>query len=66
MIKELDISEHNKQVYIEFFKDIQARGNGLFSFVIQMSAGEIVSYVIVDNIPPQDFVDEPIFTQSNR
>lgn len=59
MITQLTIREHNKEVYKELVKDMVAHGNGLFSFIIRVSAGEIVDYVVMDNIPPEAFLDEP-------
>lgn len=58
MITQLVMREHNKEVYKELVKDMLAHGNGLFSFVLRVSAGDIVDYVIMDNIPPTSF-DEP-------
>lgn len=59
MIKELIVREHNKQVYHELVDDMVKHGNGLFSFILRVSAGDIVDYVIMDNIPPEAFLDEP-------
>jgi hypothetical protein len=55
MIKQLDILEHNKQVYLELLKDMQSKRAGLFTFILRVSSGEIVDYVVVENIPPQAF-----------
>lgn len=59
MIRELNISDHNKQAYLEIFKDFELHRNGLFSFVLRISDGMIVDYVKMDNIPPEAFIDEP-------
>jgi len=64
MITQLVMREHNKEVYKELIKDMLAHGNGLFSFVLRISAGDIVDYVIMDNIPPDSF-DEPINNPTN-
>ena len=58
MITQLVMRPHNQQVYKELVKDMLAHGNGLFSFTLRVSAGDIVDYVIMDNLPPQAF-DEP-------
>ena len=58
MITQLIMREHNKAVYHELVKDMVVHGNGLFSFILRVSAGNIVDYVIMDNIPPNVY-DEP-------
>lgn len=62
MITELKVGEHNKRVYEELVKDMQVHKSGLFSFILRVSAGEIVDYVVMDNIPPEASVDEPTTT----
>ena len=64
MITQLVMREHNKLVYQELLKDMKEHGNGLFSFVIRVSAGDIVDYVIMDNLPPDSF-NEPTTTSVN-
>jgi hypothetical protein len=58
IIQQLVMRPHNQAVYKELIKDMLAHGNGLFSFVLRISAGDIVDYVIMDNLPPESF-DEP-------
>jgi len=58
MITQLVMRPHNREVYHELVKDMIAHGNGLFSFILRVSAGNIVDYVIMDNIPPNVY-DEP-------
>ena len=58
MITQLIMREHNRIVYHELVKDMVSHGNGLFSFILRVSAGDIVDYVIMDNLPPNSF-DEP-------
>lgn len=49
--------QHNVQVYEELTKDLTRKKEGLFSFVIRVSAGDIVDYVIMDNITPTSSLD---------
>ena len=55
MITQLVMREHNKTVYKELVADMVTHGNGLFSFILRVSAGNIVDYVIMDNITPDDY-----------
>lgn len=64
MITQLICREHNKEVYKELVKDMLAHGNGLFSFTLRVSAGDIVDYVIMDNLPPESF-NEPTTNSTN-
>lgn len=52
MIYNLKLCDHNREVYIELLKEMSEHGDGLFSFVLKISAGEIVDLLIMDNLPP--------------
>jgi succinate dehydrogenase flavin-adding protein (antitoxin of CptAB toxin-antitoxin module) len=58
MITQLVMREHNKQFYKDLIEDMKAHENGLFTFILQVSAGDIVNYVAMDNLPPNSF-NEP-------
>ena len=57
LLGKLKLNDHNKQVYAELVKDLRERQNGLFSFTFRVNAGEIVDYVVMDNIPPEVLID---------
>ncbi len=57
MIITLDVREHNKQVYCALFEEMEKKKNGLFTFIIRVSAGDIVDFVIYENITADNFKD---------
>lgn len=44
----LEISRHNQQPHIDIENDIQARKNGLFTFILRINNGSIVDYNVME------------------
>jgi len=44
------IKTHNKQAYIAMMRDMFAKKNGVFSFVVRCDSGRIVDYVNMENV----------------
>ena len=44
----LQISRHNQQPHIDIENDIQARKNGLFTFILRINNGSIVDYNVME------------------
>ena len=47
---ELDIPEANRQAHIDIEKDIMARKNGLFTFVLRVHDGKITDYSLMETV----------------
>jgi len=45
---ELSIRDHNKQAHLDIEKDIKAKGNGLFTFILRVNNGNIVDYNLME------------------
>jgi len=48
MKHDLTIRRHNIQAHLDIEKDIQARKDGLFTFILRVNGGNIVDYVIME------------------
>lgn len=51
-ISKIELNEHNKQTYTAMLDDMLDRKNGVFSFVVRVSDGNIVDYVLMESIAP--------------
>lgn len=45
---DIDIREHNKQAHLDIEKDIEFQQDGLFTFTLRISNGNIVDYAVVE------------------
>jgi hypothetical protein len=45
---QIKIHPHNKPVYLDIARDMLLKGNGLFSFTVQISSGMIVNYLYME------------------
>ena len=46
----VEIKAHNKLAYMAMMRDILAKKNGIYSFVLRCDSGRIVDYVCMDSI----------------
>jgi hypothetical protein len=46
---QLVIRPHNKKVYLEMMREMLKKRNGVFTFVLRVSGGNIVDLVVMDN-----------------
>ena len=52
----LQISRHNQQPHIDIENDIQARKNGLFTFILRVNNGNIVDYNVMEYTNGEGYV----------
>lgn len=52
----LQISRHNQQPHIDIENDIQARKNGLFTFILRINNGSIVDYNVMDFVDGEKYL----------
>lgn len=45
---DLEIRPHNQQAHIDIENDLQAKKNGLFTFIIRVNGGNIVDYILME------------------
>jgi hypothetical protein len=45
----ITIKAHNKLAYMSMMRDMLAKKNGIYSFVLRCDSGRIVDYVFMEN-----------------
>lgn len=61
------IRKHNIKAHIDIGKDIHARQNGNFSFVLRMFNGNIVDYTVVEYVDVGKYIaQELVFSLNDR
>lgn len=52
----LELKDQNLRPHLDIEKDIQTQKNGLFTFVIRISSGNVVDYEVVEYVDGREYL----------